>query len=277
MTAGPVSLLKAVAKRFGKRVHESNVFDANVCTSPTDPDHPWKHLPLPGDIFRHTVDIAYAAHRVRLRANGEFVVAEIPGSLDVDVLSINRQDKVLQLEPSRFKVPSFPALKIFASSTGDTLRQFLASPSLTLALTALRLKDAESLHIYRNGPVLYFKPESPDELLSAVEALCDLVGKLPSSEAGLNLDALPPEFKKLSSLIHEWAEPDDELRSELLERKSKAALKKLVAAVGPHIPSINEYLDSFKEEAPPEAATALGTLAECASEARLILGRPKSR
>jgi hypothetical protein len=277
MTAGPVSLLKAVAKRFGKRVHETNLFDANVCTSPTDPDHPWKHLPLPGDIFRHKVDIAYAAHRVRLRANGEFVVAEIPGSLDVDVLSINRQDKIFQLEPSRFKVPSFPALQIFASSIGDTLRQFLASPSLTLALTALRLKDAESLHICRNGPVLYFKPESPDELLSAVDALCDLVGKLPSSEAGVNLDALPPEFKKLSSLIHEWAEPDDELRSELLERKSKAALKKFVAAVEPHIPSINVYLDSFKEEAPPEAATALGALAECASEARLILGRPKPR
>jgi len=275
MAADPVSLLKAVAKRFGKSVDETNLFDANVCTSPTDPDSPWEHLPLPGDIFRHKVDIAYAAHRVRLRANGEFVVAEIPSNLDVDVLSINRQDKVFQLKPSPFKVPSFPALQIFASSTGDTLRQFIASPSLTLALTALRLKGAESLHIYRNGPVLYFRPESPDELLSAAEALCDLVGKLPSSDAGVNLDGLPPEFKKLSSLIREWTEPDDELRGELLEGKSEAALKKFVAAVEPHIPSINEYLDSFKE-APPEAAAALGRLAECASEARLILGKLKS-
>jgi len=125
-------------------------------------------------------------------------------------------------------MPSFPALQIFASSTGDTIRRFIASPSLTHALTALRLKDAESLHIYRNGPVLYFKPVSPDELLSAVKTLCDLAGKLPTSDARMNLDGLPPEFKKLSSLIREWAEPDDELKSELLERKSEAALKKFV-------------------------------------------------
>jgi len=44
----------------------------------------------------------------------------------------------------------------------------------------------------------------------------------------MNLDGLPPEFKKLSSLIREWAEPDDELKSELLERKSEVALKKFV-------------------------------------------------
>jgi len=46
---------------------------------------------------------------------------------------------------------------------------------------------------------------------------------------------------------------------------------KFVAAVEPHIPSINEYLDSFGEEALPEAAAALGTLAECATEGKLIL------
>jgi hypothetical protein len=165
---------------------------------------------------------------------------------------------------------------IFASSRGDALRQFLASPSLTLALAALRLKEAESLHIYRNGPVLYFKPESPDEVLSAEETLCDLVQKLPSFDGGVNFDGLPPELKKLTPLIREWAEPDDELRSELLERKLESVLRKFVAAVEPHIPSINEYLDSFREEASPEAAAALGRLAECASEARLILEKPKS-
>lgn len=273
MATDPVSLLKTVAKRFGQSVHETNLFDANVCTSPTAIDRPWEHLPLPGDIFRHKVEIAFASHRIRLRANGEFVAAEIPSSLDVDVFSVNRQDKVFQLAPSPFKVPSFPSLQIFANSTGDALRQFIASPSLSLALTALRLKEAESLHIYRSGPVLYFRPESPDEVLSAVKTLCDLVQKLPSSDGSVNLDGLPPEFKKLSAFIREWAEPDDELRSELLGRKSEAELRKLVAAVEPHIPSIEEYLDSFGEEPPPEVAAALGRLAECVCEARLILGK----
>ena len=144
------------------------------------------------------------------------------------------------------------------------------------ALTTLRLKPDESLHIYRNGPVLYLKPASTDEVLSGVKTLCDLVQRLPSFDGSVNLDGLPPEFKMLSPLIREWAELDDEIRGELLEQKSDAALRKFVAAVEPHIPSINEYLDSFGKEPPSEAAAALGRLAECATEARLILGRPKS-
>jgi hypothetical protein len=109
-----------------------------------------------------------------------------------------------------------------------------------------------------------------------VKTLCDLVDRLPSFNDSVDLEELPAEFKKLSSLIREWAEPDDEIRSELLGQKSEAALRKFVAAVEPHIPSINEYLDSFREQALPEAAVALGRLAECATEARLILENPKS-
>jgi len=276
MSVDPVVLLETLAKQFGMSVRKINLFDANVCTSPPDPDRPWEHLPLPGDIFRHKVDITFATHKVRLRTNGEFVVAEVPANLDVDVLSINRQDKVFRLEPCPFKIPSLPTLEIFASSAGDNLRQFLASASLSLALTTMRLKQDESLHIYRNGPVLYLKPASPDEVLSAVKTLCDLVERLPSSDDSADLEGLPAEFRKLSALIRKWAEPDDEIRSELLEQKSEAALRKFVAAVEPHIPSINEYLDSFGEQAPPEAAAALGRLAECATEARLILEKPKS-
>lgn len=276
MSANPVVLLETLAKQYGKSVREMNLFDANVCNSPCDPDHPWEHLPLPGDIFRHKVNITFAAHKIRLRANGEFVVVEVPGNLDVDVLSINRQDKVFQLERYPFNIPSFPSLEIFASNTDDNLRQFLASPILSLALSTLRLKQDESLHIYRNGPVLYLKPASPDEVLSAVKTLCDLVESLPPFDDSVDFEGLPAKFKKLFPLIREWAQPDDEIRSELLEQKSEAVLRKFVAAVEPHIPSINEYLDSFREQAPPEAAVALGRLAECATEARLILEKPKS-
>lgn len=276
MSVDPVVLLETVAKQFGKSVSNTNLFDANVCTSPSDPDRPWEHLPLPGDIVRHKVDITFAAHKIRLRANGEFVVVEVPCNLDVDVLSINRQDKVFQLEPCPFKIPKFPSLEIFASNTGDNLRQFLASPILSLTLSKMRLKQDESLHIYRNGPVLYLKPASPDEVLSAVKTLCDLVESLPSSDDSLDLEGLPAEFKKLSPLIREWAEPDDEIRGELLEQKSEVALRRFVAAVEPHIPAINEYLDSFRQQAPPEAAVALGRLAQGATEARLILEGRKS-
>jgi hypothetical protein len=171
MPIDPIALLRAIAEEFGKGVRETNLLDANVCTSPTNPDRPWEHLPLPGDIFRHKVEIAFAAHKIVLRANGRFLVVEIPGNLDVDLVSINRRDKIFRLKPSPFKIPSFPSLQIFASSTSGDLKHFLESPSLTLALAALRLKDAESLHIYRNGLVLYLRPESKDGVLSAIETL----------------------------------------------------------------------------------------------------------
>jgi len=276
MTVDPVATLRNFAKQFGKSVRKTNLFDPNVCNSPPDPDHPWKHLPLPGDMFRYKVAIDFAGNKVRLRANGEFVVVEIPCNLDVDVLSINRRDKIFLWKRSPFEAAGFPSLPIFADSTSDRLRQFLASPSLTQALNALCLGETESLHIYQNGPVLYFKPESIDEAVLAVKALCSFIEKLPSIDDSVNLDGLPPKFKELSPLIRKWAVSDDELRTEMLEHKSETALRKFVSAVEPHIPSINEYLDSFGEEAPPEAATALGTLAECATEARILLSKAKS-
>jgi hypothetical protein len=276
MAIDPVALLRNVAKQFGKSVRSICHFDPNVCTSPRNPDRPWEILPLPGDMFRHKVAIDFAGHRVSLLANGEFVVVEIRRDLDVGVLSINRRDKIFQLKRSSFEAIGFPSLPIFTDGTSGSLRQFLASPSLTQTLSVLCLEESESLHIYGNGFLLYFKPESVDEALQAVEALCRFIEKLPSIDDSVNLDGLPPEFKDLARFIREWAVTDDELRTEMLEQKSEAALREFVSAVEPYTPSINEYLDSFREGALPEAATTLGTLAECATEARIILDKAKS-
>lgn len=276
MSADPVLFLETLAKQFGTTAHKTNLFDANVCNSPRAPDRPWEHLPLPGDIFRYKIDVTLAGHKVRFRANGEFVVVEVRANLDVDVLSINREDKVFQLQRCPFTIPSFPSLEIFASSARDELKRFLASPSLILALSAVRLKQDESLHIYRNGPVLYLKPASSAEALSAAKALCELVEGLPSSDDRVDLEGLPVGFEKLWHLIREWAESDDETGSELLEQKSESALREFIATVEPHILAINGYLDSFGEQAPPESATALGRLAEYAIEAKLILEKRKS-
>jgi len=279
MADDPVALLRSLAKQFGKSVRTLSLFDPNVCTSPWDPDQPWEVLPLPGDMFRHKVSIEFAGHEVRLRANGEFVVVEIRcQGLDIDVLSINRRNKNQISKRSPFQIPGFPSLPIFADSTGPKLRQFLASAGLKQALSKLHLEETESLHIYLNGLILYFKPDSVSEALLAVETLCSLIEKLPASESDhrSNLDGLPPRFKELSLLIRKWAVSDDELRTEMLEQKSDAALRRFVSAVEPHIRSINEYLDSFGEEAPTEAAAALGALAECATEARILLNKAKS-
>jgi hypothetical protein len=67
------------------------LIDANVCTSPTDPERPWEILALPGDVFRHKLNITFEDHKVTLHSNGDFVAVKV---LDVDVCSINRRDNL---------------------------------------------------------------------------------------------------------------------------------------------------------------------------------------
>jgi hypothetical protein len=238
MADDQVDLLKGIAEQFRKLVRETNLFDANVCTSPVNPERPWEHLELPGDIFRQKVDILCKGHEVTLRANGEFVVTEVLGDFDVDVCSINRRDRVFQLEYSFSRIPGFPSLPIFSRQSAN-IRQLLNSTALQRALEALQLKSNESVHIYRNGIFLYLQRRSQDDVMSAVEVACNLAGELPTSrDKGFDLDTLPARFKGLSDLIRKWAMSDDEARSELIEQASHKTLERFVAAVTPHISAI---------------------------------------
>jgi hypothetical protein len=122
-----------------------------------------------------------------------------------------------------------------------------------------------------NGLRLYFRPESPERLLSALDALCRFVEEFPTLNEDAPVDCLPLTLEHLSPLIPKWAISDDDLRGEMLEQKSPEELRTFIAAVDPQIPAINDYLGSFHDEPLPESAAALGTLCECAEEAKLIV------
>src|SRR5437899_3270970 len=109
MATDPVTTLKEIGKKLGKRVYAANLFDANVCTSPRDPERPWEVLALPGDVFRHRLNITFEGHKVTLHANSDFVVVQVAGSFGVDACSINRRDKVFQLDLNPLRVPGFPS------------------------------------------------------------------------------------------------------------------------------------------------------------------------
>jgi len=244
METDPVALLKEIAKQTRKTVRSTNLFDANVCTSPTNPKRPWEHLALPGDFFRHKLSIACTGRKVTLRANGEFLVLEVSGSFDVELCSINRRDRIFQLQSYPIRIPRFASLPVFSEPDSD-LRQFLGSTTLERALDALKLKSGESIHIYRNNIVGYLQRDSPSEVMFAVRILCNLAGKLPVLDKHMDLSGLPARFQCLAYLIKKWAVGDDEARSEIIDRTSRKGLKDFVGSVLPHIPAINEYLDSF--------------------------------
>jgi hypothetical protein len=146
------------------------------------------------------------------------------------------------------------------------------SPELEKAIDDLDLKADESVHLYRNGVVVYSQPRSIQELLEIVAKTIAIAAQLPADQAALNLDDLPPEFSGLAALIRKWGESDDDARSARMARTSTAQLRALVTALHPHFDSIKAHLDSFGDGAMPQSAIALGALAESAAEAHLTLG-----
>ena len=187
MATDPVTILKAIGKRYGRRVYRANLFDANVCTSPRDHERPWEILALPGDIFRHKLNITFGDRRIAMYANGDFIAVRVIGNFDVDLCSINRQDKVFQLDSVRSRVPGFESLPVYARQPQTDLRQLLNSAALVVALNALRLSELESVHIYRNGVLVYLQRDSMDQVLSALEIVCNLVERLPTLAADLGI------------------------------------------------------------------------------------------
>lgn len=276
MATDPVALLKEIGKQLGKRVSSTNLFDANVRTSPWNAERPWEVSVLTGDVFRHKLDIKINGHQVKLRANSEFIAAEVTGNLALDVCSINRRDKVFQLDESHRRVPGFSSLPVYSRQSDKDLEEFLNSAALAQAVNTLHLTEHESLHFYRNGLLLYLQRGSKEEVIAAVEVGCTLAEQFPATEDSLDLSGLPAKFENLLGLIPRWALSNDEKRSEMLEETPREALESFVATVSPYLSAIDEYLDSFGGEPPPEAAASLGALAECCLEAQIqIRGNQK--
>jgi hypothetical protein len=272
--ANQVDLLKNIAKQTRNRVRTLNLFDPNVCTSPTNPDRPWEKLELPGDFFRNQLSVECKGRKVRFRANSDFTVGQISGNFAVDLFSINRRHYGASLTEIPLRIPGFPMLPVFARQSSTQLGELLSSTPFRQALDHLQLKEKESLHVGTDAIVLYLQRASEHEIMSAIATACCLAEQLPTGteDEDIDLDALPSEFKGLAPFIRKWGVTDDDERNELLEKASRITLERLVKSVTPHLLSIDEYLDSFGTEALSGAAIALGALAECTLEARLRLG-----
>lgn len=196
MTMDPLAILKEIAKQFGKRIGRANLFDANVCTSPLNPERPWEYLALPGDFFRHKLTIKLSVHKIELLANGEFISVQVAGNLvDADLCSINRRDKVFQLVRNLLVEPSF-LFPVYSRRADTDLRQFLSSAALSQALNRLQLTEDESLHIC-NEIVLYLKRNSKNDVMLAIEAACQLAEHLVKNVEKEQLDRTASKIREL--------------------------------------------------------------------------------
>jgi hypothetical protein len=90
------------------------------------------------------------------------------------------------------------------------------------------------------------------------------------------LRELPANFAPLLPLVQAWGTLDGEEQEERREKLPRPALQAMVEQVKPYLPAIDSYLRQFGGAPLPEAALALGALAEFAVETELFLKQQSS-
>ena len=267
----PTELLRQTAARYRVRVVGDATYDPNVGTSGVNWRDVLANKPPAPDWFRYQVRVTEGSWRLELRANDRFVAVAIRGDFGrVTPFSINRSDRVLGITRRASQRVGRKRWPVF--SVGGRLPALLDPPNVRRAQEAFDLSRNESIHVYQNGVTVYVQPTSAKRLAEVIVSMVGLASQLPLSDrVSVDLSDLPGKLSLLVPLITTWADSDDVDRSARLGRSSSTRLQTLVRAVAPHFKSINTHLDSFRNRPMPESAAALGVLAECATEARLLL------
>ena len=267
-----MKLLRVIASQLGGRVRKCENYDSHVCDFAVDASNYGQPVAVKGFPFSEQLRVSREGRKVELAENPEYLRLTVKGSLPVyGVCSINKPGLVAR-EKSRLRIgreSSWPVYIPSRSKPSIQLQEFLHSHSVHDAIRDLLANGVESVHVFDGGITLYSQPSNPDQVLSYLNVLLRLVHDQDANI--LDLAALPVEFQQLAPLIRKWAEPDDAERSALIDESSKDALSDLVRAVAPKFNQIGQYLDSLAGRPMPEDATALGTLAEAASEAQIKL------
>ena len=265
-----VRLLKAAARHHDGRLSTCNHHDPNVCTTQLD----WRveESSPPPERFVRQAKLQFRGHRVVIRSNNRFVAITLYADLAPLVFSVNRADRVMLTEPCELRtgqgLPVFVCSLDYSASVVSVLR----NPAVQRAIVALELGPEESLHVYGGALVAYTRPNSEQRLEALLTELASLVDHLPSAaKEELVLEDLPIEFHPLLPWIRKWSHTDDGERQEHLERASTSELRDLVTILEPRFASINRYLDRFNDASMPPSAIALGALAECGTEALILL------
>ena len=270
-------IVRSLAKEFRGRTETTNCFNPNVCNSDFLPTKPAETKFIPGDCFELEARFLWENHRFLASANNEFVdlSLRLVGVGCTPVFSVNRRDAVMRFM-ERVKQPvAFPSLVYAADSTSAAaVGSWLSVAANAECIRSFILKEKDSLHVYGNQLSLFLFTPSRSRVAEMLPLLVQLTSHLVLvSDGRIDFGSLPKHFLPLKPLMKKWAVTDDVERDFLISRASKTSLKKLVDGVCPLIPAINAYLDSFGEKAMPEAACALGALAECATEVKPRLGR----
>ena len=252
-----------------------NIYDSDVCGD-FDFKEAFEGAEPPADRLRYEVRLPVDNRRFAIRANDRYLAIEVRGDFAAGLFSINRPSAFMAFYGEMRKSSPVGEHPVYIH-LNDPEPAALQQAAVREAIHALRLEPDESLKVYRNGITAYLRPRSQQPVIESLKLLAKLANELPVDETKpLPLRELPDQFRQLIPLVRKWGIGDDADRTERLERASRRQLQALVRRVSPSLEAINAYLDGFTEHI-PEAATALGSLAEATIEAKLILQTPSGR
>lgn len=230
----------------------------------------------PADRLRFEVRLSVDDRRFAIRANDRYLAIQVRGDFAAGLFSINRPSTFMAFYGEMRKCSPIGEHAVYIY-LNDPEPATLQQAAVRDTILALRLGPDESLRVYRNGISAYLRPGLQRPIIDVLKLLGKLADELPADETRpLPLRELPGQFRRLIPLIRKWGISDDADRTERLERASRRQLQALVRGVSPSLVAINAYLDGFTEPI-PEAAAALGSLAETATEAELILQTSSGR
>ena len=271
MSVEPIQVLQELAKIFKGRLSRCLVYDANVCSFRSIPDRPWELVPVSGEPFVQELRFTHNHRRIKVLGNSSYVAGSISGTFANRQLSLNAKEKLGvrslyagDLSAGSGKYPIFTE----DGRLSQDQASLLVVPELVSLVEQSNLQEGESLHFTQGEVGFYLKLPTTNRVSSVINSAIELVAKIGMAEKKLDLKLLPMKFHPLVQLIEKWALSDDSERDDLLASATKRRLRQLVDEVDPYLQAIDSYLDSFRETTPTEQAAALGTLAECALEAK---------
>lgn len=268
-------VLEEIARNRRVKVSSCQEFDPNVCTFRQDPRNRAVLVASSGQPFLRKIVFQAGGLKVRLFANDSFLRIMLLHDLDVKPFSLNRSDRIQLLKPAGEIVlggRKYPVATASGSVPGPH-SGILDHPGFLRLLETVNMEKEESLHVYGNGLALYLFLPSVRRADQIIEAAASFLSSLPAGRRKADLKGLPASFSPLLPLVQAWGTLDDAEREERREKLPRPALQAIVEQVKPYLSAIDSYLHQFGETPLPEAAVALGALAEFVVETELFLKR----
>ena len=220
-----ISVLHELAKSLGGQVRKKVV-----------------HL-YGGTTLTRQLRVLYRGHKIELLANEDLTLADVEASYGrFELLQINPISTRFQLKPARTTNTSSAkhVILTFDGNLSGPQSELYESGVLGRFLDVVDPHEGEEINVSQRLVRVYLQRPNLNRVMATIHAVIDL---MPHDErAPAEFAAFPDALRPLVPLLAKWAIDDDDERSRKLKRCAQSTRQKLVDAVVPLLPAIDDFL-----------------------------------